>query len=158
MNPIKDLWWRVWCVQALLGGVAAVAQMRLVEREKLAVVIFLWVLRAGQVGAAALGAPSTTTATWGVAEPGDGARWNSLVVWVRKVIWKKKKEIKSEYRMSNTVSTFYSLVKAKVISWQQNHFTENMISTGKLLQVLNQCYKTVPLVPSRPSTYQHCKC
>lgn len=91
MNDVKDLWWRVWWVQALLGGLAHGARMRLVERVGPgAVIVPLWVIRAGHIAvAAAPGAPSTSTATRGVAEPGDGARWNSSVVCVRKVIWRK---------------------------------------------------------------------
>jgi len=85
MDHIKNLWWGVWCVQALLGGVAAGAQMGPVEGVEL--VILLGVFRAGQI--AALRAPCTATATRGVAELGHGARGNSLALRVPKVIWRK---------------------------------------------------------------------
>lgn len=79
----RDLWWRVGWDQALLGGVAQWALVRLVERERLDLLVLPWrVARAGQVAAAAvLGAPAASTAHRGVAELGDGARWHSSGVW-----------------------------------------------------------------------------
>lgn len=70
-------------VQALLGGVAQGSLLRLVEGERLDLLLLpRGVARAGQVAAAAvLGAPATSTAHRGVAELGDGARWKRSVVW-----------------------------------------------------------------------------
>lgn len=87
MKHIKDLWLGVRWVQALLVCVAAEAWVGLVEWVGLEVVMFLLrVIRARQVAAAAPGSLNTTTATWRVAELGDGARRESSGVWTHKVI------------------------------------------------------------------------
>lgn len=108
---MNDLWWRVRWVQALLGGLAQGARMRLVERVGPgAVIVPLWVIRAGHV-AAAPGAPSTSTAARGVAEPGDGARWNSSVVCIREVIWRRYegKSVRYELDDFNNIIRYFTL-------------------------------------------------
>ena len=84
----KDLRRRVHWVQALLRGVGE-AQVRLVQRVELAVVVLpLGVVGAGQV-AAAPGAPGTPAAAGGVTEAGDGARGIRPVVCEHEVIWRR---------------------------------------------------------------------
>lgn len=89
MKHIRDLWWGVGRVQALLRSVT---EVRVVEQVGLAlvVVLLLRVLGPGQICAAALGTPRTSTATRGVAELGDGARWDGSAFVVRHVIWGEK--------------------------------------------------------------------
>lgn len=88
MDDIKDLRWMVRWVQALLRGVGE-AQVRLVQRVELVVVVLpLGVVGAGQV-AAAPGAPGAPAAARGVTEAGDGARGSRPVVCEHELIWRK---------------------------------------------------------------------
>lgn len=88
MDDIKDLRWMVRWVQALLRGVGE-AQVRLVQRVELVVVVLpLGVVGAGQV-AAAPGAPGAPAAAGGVTEAGDGARGSRPVVCEHELIWRK---------------------------------------------------------------------
>lgn len=127
MRHMKNLWWMVGWAQAVLRCLAEEAWMRLVERVRLAVLIlffFFWVLKARQVDAAAASrASDAAAATWGVAEPGDGAGWDCPAIWVHQVICAKQPLCDRGHCTSSKITTMLSIISIIVIFlWSVIHY------------------------------------